>query len=77
MQAPELSLQDILKDLLVQAQLGDQLLQLAVLQLLEPFQFAWTQPIVFPAPAVDGLSQTPDLRAISLIEIPISSCSTA
>jgi len=68
-QASEFSLQDVLKDLLVQGQPSDQLLQLAVLslQLIEPLQFAGTQPVVLPTPPVDG-ALTDSVLACNLLD---------
>ena len=65
--------------MLVEAEVGDQLLQLPVLvlQLLQPTQFARPKPAVELLPAVKRLLRIPIRRSTSATGVPVSACFSA
>ena len=77
--ASELFCQDVLEDVLVQAQVRDQLLELAVLvlELLQPPQLADAEPAVHLLPAVERLLRNPIRRITSATGVPVSACFNA
>lgn len=69
----------ILKDVFVQAQIGDQLLQVVVLvlELLQPPQLAHAQPAIELLSAIECCSEIPIRRITSATAVPVSACFNA